>query len=61
MIEQQEELIAPDKRLPGQDFGNPMISFMETTRVGHKADADAFTRTRKKTYLRKIKKQRNLK
>ena len=42
------------KRYAGQDIGNPNPpSLMEVPHEGHKADADAWTRTKNKNYLKK--------
>ena len=51
-----------EKRESGQDIGNPTPpSFIMPPREGHKADADAWTRTKDKRYLKKMAKQLILK
>ena len=47
--------------MPGQDFFNIGQTFVTEDRVGHRADPDAYTRSRKKTYLRKVTRQRKAK
>lgn len=49
------------RRLPGQDIGYPGIQQVQSDRVGHKADADSYTRSRNKTYVRKVNAQRSAK
>lgn len=56
-----EEVVV--QRRPGQEIGNTGVIFLvpETPRVGHRADADAWTRSKKQTYKRKIAAQRKAK
>jgi len=56
-----EEVAPPRKQ--GQDLGITMPVFLvpENPRVGHRADADAWTRSKKLTYKRKIAAQRKAK
>lgn len=59
--EAPEELTEP-ALLPGQSIGNlapPQTP--PSTRVGHRADADAYTRSRNKVYKRKIMAQKKAK
>lgn len=60
-LELQEPEFIPRK--PGQDFGNPHQIFLvpENPHVGHRADADAWSRSKKLTYKRKIAAQRKAK
>jgi len=48
----------PVSRKPGQDFGNPSHQYLLSDRVGHKADNDAYTRSKNKPYRRKIAAQK---
>lgn len=53
MTEQSESQTNPI-RLPGQELGNPNPpSLMEVPHEGHKADSEAWTRTKNKRYLKK--------
>lgn len=46
-------------RISGQDIGNPNPpSKIEVPHEGHKADADAWTRTKDKNYLKKMARQK---
>lgn len=50
--QEQEEIIIP--RVAGQDIGNMNPpSWMEVPHEGHKADAESWTRTKNKNYLKK--------
>lgn len=51
----------PIRRLPGQDIGYPGIQQVASDRVGHKADTDSYARSKKKTYVRKVKAQKSMK
>jgi len=58
---EQVEVITEVEVIPrtsGQDIGNPNPpSFIAPAHEGHKADSDAWTRTKDKRYLRKRAKQ----
>ena len=55
VITEQEEVIS---RTSGQDIGNPNPpSFNLPAHEGHKADSDAWTRTKDRRYLKKRAKQ----
>lgn len=60
-VEVQEPEFIP--RTPGQDLGNPHQVFLvpETPHIGHRADADAWTRSKNKVYKRKIAAQKKAK
>jgi hypothetical protein len=54
MTESEEEEKEVIKRVSGQDIGNPNPpSWMEIPHEGHKADAESWTRTKNKRYLKK--------
>lgn len=52
----ETEVVIP--RTSGQDIGNPNPpSFVLPAHEGHKSDADSWTRTKDKRYLKKMAKQ----
>ena len=48
-------------RKPGQEIGNTGQQFINHEHVGHRADADAYTRSKNKVYARKIAAQKKAK
>lgn len=54
-----EEVVIIPQRISGQDIGNPNApSVISIPHEGHRADAEAWTRTKNHRYLKKMARQR---